>query len=103
WIQYVTFLVVLVLVLAPLVPTFVQSFLSDAIFRDSATFTPSAYARLFTEAGFGQIIWNSVQLAVMTTVIAMVVSVTLAIVMVRIRVPGGRLMGNMLLWPIYIS
>ncbi|MQA05745.1 MAG: ABC transporter permease subunit [Streptosporangiales bacterium] len=103
WIQYGTFFLVLVLVLAPLVPTLVQSFLSDAIFRDEAAFTPSAYVRMFTEAGFGQVVWNSIQLAALTTVIAIAVSVTLALVLVRVRIPGGRLMGNMLLWPIYIS
>lgn len=103
WIQYGTFLLVLLLVLAPLVPTLAQSFLSDAIFRDSAAFSASAYVRMFTEAGFGQVIWNSVLLAVMTTVISMVISVALAVIMVRIRIPGGRLMSNVLLWPIYIS
>lgn len=103
WIQYAAFLLVLLLVLAPLVPTLIQSFLDEAIFEDGPAFTPSAYVRMFTEAGFGQVIWNSVQLAVLTTIFAMVMSITLAVILIRVRIPGGRIMSNILLWPVYIS
>ncbi|MQA77275.1 MAG: ABC transporter permease subunit [Streptosporangiales bacterium] len=103
WIQYATLVVVLLLVLAPLVPTLIQSFLSEAIFADDKAFTAGNYGRMFTEADFGQVIVNSLQLAALTTVIAMVLSVALAVVLIRIRIPGGGVMSNMLLWPIYIS
>lgn len=103
WIQYAVFGVVLVLVLAPLIPTLWQSVLSGPLYDPESVFEPSNYVRLFTEAGFGTVIVNSLLLAVLTTTICLVLSLTIAIILVRIRIPGGGLMGTLLLWPIYIS
>lgn len=103
WIQYGVFLVVAVLVLAPLLPTLYQSLVDRALYEPGRLLTWQNYAHLFTQAGFGKVVLNSLYFAVLTTVFAVVLSVLLAVLLVRTRVPGGRAMGAMLLWPIYIS
>lgn len=103
WIQYGVLIVLLLLVLAPVVPTVVQSFADRPLYKAGAAFSPASYYRLFADEDFGTVIVNSLLLAALTTVISVVLAVVLSVLLVRVRVPGGRLMGGLLLWPIYIS
>ncbi|WGW11468.1 iron ABC transporter permease [Saxibacter everestensis] len=103
WIQYGVFVLTVLLVLAPLAPTVYQSLLDRALYADGKIFTPDNYVRLFTTAGFGKVVLNSLYFATLTTVIAVGLSLVLAVLVVRTRVPGGRVLGSLLLWPIYIS
>lgn len=103
WLQSFTLVVVLILFLTPVVPAVWQSFLKTPLYVDGGAFTISAYKRLFADEDFGTVIINSLELAVITTVISLVVAVVLSILTMRIRVPGGRIFHNLMLWPIYIS
>lgn len=103
WIQWVVFVVVLALVLAPLLPTLWQSLIDRALYQDGAAVTIDNYIHLFTQAGFGKVVLHSIYFAALTTVFAVVLSTLLAVVLIRTRIPGGRVMGSLLLWPIYIS
>ncbi|SDS08963.1 ABC transporter permease [Microlunatus soli] len=103
WIQYATLIVLLILVLAPVVPTVLQSFASRPLYEAKAAFDPSSYYRLFADEDFGTVIINSLLLAILTTVFSLVAGVVLAVLLIRVNIPGGRLMGGMVLWPIYIS
>lgn len=103
WIQYGIFVVAVVLVLAPLVPTIYQSLLNKPLYAAGGIFTPSNYVHLFTEGGFGKVVLNSLYFAALTTVIAVAISIILAVLVIRTKMPAGRAMGGLLLWPIYIS
>jgi iron(III) transport system permease protein len=103
WIQYGVFVAIVVLVLAPLVPTLWQSLIDRPLYASGPVLTWQNFVHLFTQAGFGKVVLNSLYFAALTTVFAVVLSVLLAVVLIRTRVPGGRVMGSMLLWPIYIS
>lgn len=103
WIQYGVFVAVVVLVLAPLVPTLYQSLIDRALYSPGPVLTWDNFVNLFTKSGFGTVVLNSLYFATLTTVIAVVFSVLLAVTLIRTRVPGGRVMGSLLLWPIYIS
>lgn len=103
WIQYGVFIVTAVLVLAPLVPTVYQSLIDRPLYEAGGVFSTENYVKLFTEEGFGGVVLNSLAFAALTTVIAVVLSVLLSVLLVRTKIPGGRVMGPLLLWPIYIS
>ena len=102
WIQYGVFVLLLVLLAIPVVPTVWQSLSSVPLYEGGA-FDPGTYVRLFTDEDFGTVIVNSLLLSVLTTVFSIVVAVALSVLLVRVRVPGGRVMGGLLMWPIYIS
>ena len=102
-IQWVTFVVVLASVVAPIVPTIAQSVLTRPLYAAQKAFTLDNYVHLFTRNNFGAVILHSLEFAVLTTIIAVVVGVVLAVLVIRVRIPGGRFVGPLLLWPLYIS
>lgn len=103
WIQYAVLGVVALLVLAPIVPTLYQSFLDRPLYEAGGVFTLDAYVRLFTEAGFGEVVLNTALFAGLTTLLAQVIAVPMAILVVRTRLPFGRLAAGGMQWPFFIS
>jgi iron(III) transport system permease protein len=103
WICWAAFVVTVVLVLMPLVPTLVQALRSNALYEENGTFTLDNFRTLFTATSFPRVIWNTVLFAALTTVVALVTAVVLAVLLVRVNIPGADAMGNILLWPIYLS
>src|SRR4051812_12966114 len=101
--QYAVVLLLAVLVLAPVVPTLYQSVIDRPLFESGGVFTLDGYVRLFTDAGFGEVIVNTVYFAGLTTVLALVIAVPMAIVVVRTQIPGGRLIAWAMQWPFFIS
>ncbi|MFG3008627.1 ABC transporter permease [Streptomyces calvus] len=102
-IHWLTFLVTAVLVLAPVVPILYQSVRNQPLYAAGGAFTLSNYTKLFSEAGFGSIILDTLLFAVLTTVFALAIAVPMAILLERTRFPAARLFGQVLRWPIYIS
>ncbi|WP_416979752.1 ABC transporter permease [Streptomyces sp. T028] len=102
-IHWMTFLVTVVLVLAPVVPILYQSVRNQPLYAAGGAFTLSNYVHLFTEAEFGTIILNTLYFALLTTVFALAIAVPMAILLQRTRFPAARLFGQVLRWPIYIS
>lgn len=103
WVQYGTALIIAILVVAPLIPIVVQSFLAGAIYEQSWIFTWSNYIRLFTEANFGMIILNTLLFASLSAVLALVIGIATAIAVTRLNIPGRALIGHIVLWPMFIS
>lgn len=104
WIQSATLVVIVLLVLSPILPTLFQSLLDRPIYDlAQGSLTWNNYVTLFTEAGFGQVVLNTFIFALLTTLIAMGIGVSLAILLVRTEIPGGRFVRTILIWPIYIS
>jgi iron(III) transport system permease protein len=103
WIQGAVFIVVVFLVVGAIFPIIYQSFIDRPLYEAGQHFTLQNYVRLFEEAGFWLVAFNSFAFAVMTTVIALVIAVISAIVIVRTRVPFRGAMDACLLLPTYIS
>ncbi|MEV0385541.1 iron ABC transporter permease [Nonomuraea sp. NPDC050643] len=103
WLQYGVLLLLAVLVLAPVVPTLYQSFLDRPLYEAGGVLGAGNYVRLFTEAGFGQVVLNTALFAGLTTVLSLLIAVPMAVVVVRTRLPGGRVFAAAMQWPFFIS
>ena len=98
-----TSVVVTLLVLAPILIIAYQSLQTAALYESSRTWTLSNYTRLFTQAEFYFAVKNSLVLAVVATLTALLVGLPAAIAFSRIDVPGRALLETTMLAPIYVS
>jgi iron(III) transport system permease protein len=103
WLQYLVLAVLAILVLAPVVPTLYQSFMDRPLYEAGGLFTASNYVHLFTDAGFGTVVLNTAMFAVLTTVLTLVIAVPMAVIVVRTKLPGGRIFAVAMQWPFFIS
>ncbi|ROS32108.1 ABC transporter permease [Amycolatopsis thermoflava] len=103
WVQYAVLALLALLVLAPVVPTLIQSVLDRPLYEAGGLFTPANYVRLFTEAGFGTVVLNTLLFAVLTTVLTLLIAVPMAVLVVRTRLPFGRGFAAAMQWPFFIS
>ncbi|MDH2416101.1 iron ABC transporter permease [Nocardioides sp. CER19] len=90
-------------VLAPVVPTLIQSIRSEPLYEDGGAFTLDGYRHLFTDAGFGRVIWNTALFATLTTLLTLLIAIPMAVVVVRTKLPGGRFFALAMQWPFFIS
>jgi len=102
-IQYGTGILALILVAAPLVPILFQSILDRPLYDELKIFTLDNFTSLFANAKFYNALTNSVLLAVATTIIALVIGVTTAILLGRTNLPFRKTLGEVVLWPMYLS
>ncbi len=103
WVHWLVLGFLALLVLAPVVPTLVQSFRDRPLYEAGGIFTAGNYGRLFTDAGFGEVIVNTALFAFGTTLLTLLIAVPMAVVVVRTRIPGGRLLAGGMQWPFFIS
>ena len=89
--------------LAPIIPTLYQSVIDRPLYEDGGLFTLDGYRSLFTDAGFGEVIVNTLLFAGLTTLLTFVIAIPMAIVVVRTRLPGGRFIALAMQWPFFIS
>ncbi len=101
--QYGVFVVLALFVLAPIVPILYQSFRDRPLYEAGGLLTPNNYVRLFTDAGFGEVILNTAIFAISTTVLTLVIAIPMAVLVVRTKLPFGRLLGLSMQWPFFIS
>lgn len=102
-IQWAVAAVTTVMVAGPLIPIIVQAFLDRPLYDGAASVTAGNLVRLFTEAGLGGIVANTLYFAVIMTIVAQGFGAVLAIVIGRTNVPGRRWMGELLVWPLFVS
>ncbi|WP_416984975.1 ABC transporter permease [Streptomyces sp. T028] len=102
-VQYAVLAILAVLVLAPIVPTLYQSIRNRPLYEAGGAFTLSGYSRLFTEAGFGEVALNTLLFATLTTLLSLAIAIPMAIVVVRTKLPGGRVVALAMQWPFFIS
>jgi iron(III) transport system permease protein len=102
-IQYGLAIVTAVLVIAPIVPVVFQSFLAEALYDPEWNLTLGNYTGLFTSPLLGELVWNSLLFSVFTTLIAQVVGAATAILVGRTDIPMRGMLGDMLLWPLFVS
>lgn len=101
--QYVVLIVVTIFVVAPILPILYQSTIDRPLYESGGIFSAENYIHLFTEAGFGQVILNTAIFAVSTTVLTLVIAVPMAVLVVRTRLPFGRVLGLSMQWPFFVS
>ncbi len=102
-VQYAVFVILAIFVVAPIVPILYQSFRDQPLYAATGLFTIGNYVHLFTNAGFGQVILNTAIFAVGTTVLTLVIAIPMAVLVVRTRLPFGRLLGLSMQWPFFVS
>lgn len=101
--QYVIAVMALVLVAGPILPLLYQSVLDRPLYDEQAQLSIRNYSDLFGSEGFGTIIYNTLVFAFISTIVSQVLGVVSAVLIGRTNVPGRRLFGSMLLWPLFIS
>ncbi|SEB68056.1 iron(III) transport system permease protein [Paramicrobacterium humi] len=101
--QYAVFIVIGLFVVAPIVPILYQSVQDRPLYRAGGLFTVDNYVHLFTDAGFGQVILNTALFAVMTTILALLIAVPMAVLVVRTKLPFGTVLAGSMQWPFFVS
>lgn len=102
-VHYAVLLGLAVFVLAPILPTLLQSIRSEPLYEEGGVFTLDGYTSLFTDAGFGQVVVNTALFAGLTTVLSLAIAIPMAVVVVRTQLPGGRFIAMAMQWPFFIS
>lgn len=102
-IQWAVAILTTIVVVGPLAPIFAQAFLDQPLYADAPAFTAANFLRLFAEEGLGLILGNTLYFAVLMTVVAQVFGAVMAIVIGRTNVPGRGWMGELLVWPLFVS
>ena len=102
-VHYAVLLGLAVFVLAPIIPTLLQSIRSEPLYEEGGVFTLDGYKSLFTDAGFGQVVVNTALFAGLTTVLTLVIAIPMAVVVIRTQLPGGRFIAMAMQWPFFIS
>ena len=102
-VQYAVFITLAIFVIAPIVPILYQSVRDRPLYDGAGLFTVNNFVTLFTDAGFGQVILNTAIFAIGTTMLTLVIAIPMAVLVVRTRLPFGRLLGLSMQWPFFIS
>ncbi len=93
----------LVLVAAPLIPILYQSFSDRPLYDGAGALSLDNYAQLFGSAEFLRVIRNTLLLGALTTIFGTIVGVVAAIIIGRTDMPARAMVGEVLIWPLYIS
>jgi iron(III) transport system permease protein len=102
-IQYGTALLTLVLVAAPLLPVLYQSVVDRPLYDSGQQLTLANFVRLANTGGFALVLWNTFVFAALTTLVAQVLGTLAAVLFGRTDMPAARVLGELFLWPIYLS
>jgi len=101
-IQYGLAGLTVILVAAPLAPILLQGF-SDKPLYDEGSLTFANFGKMASYPGFWQMALNTVLFGILATAIAQVVGTLAAILIGRTDLPLRRLLGEVFLWPLYVS
>lgn len=102
-VQYALLIVLALFVVGPIVPILFQSVRSKPLYDATGVFTVESYVKLFAEAGFGQVIVNTALFALLTTFLTLLFAIPMAVLVVRTRLPFGRVLAGSMQWPFFIS
>ncbi|MGF6174641.1 ABC transporter permease [Ensifer sp. 4252] len=92
-----------ILVIGPIAPIILQAFLDRPLYKPDAVVTAGNFVRLFTEAGMGKIVLNTLFFAVVTMVVAQLFGSVMAVIVGRTNLPGRKWIGEILIWPLFVS
>ncbi|MFK8253040.1 ABC transporter permease [Ancylobacter terrae] len=102
-IQYALALVTLLVVVGPIVPILYQAVIDRPIYDAGGLLTLGNFGRLFGHEAFAGVVYNSLVFSFFSTLISQGLGAVLAILIGRTNVPGARVFGSLVLWPIFIS
>lgn len=102
-IQALIFIVTAVLMLAPALPILLQVFVDRPLYSQGWQFTFGHLTGLFGSAKLYLVLGTTAVFAIIAVVIAQVAGVAAALLLGRTDMPGRRLMGGILMWPLYLS
>jgi iron(III) transport system permease protein len=91
------------IVVAPLAPIAYQSVLDAPLYDDDKRLTMGNFVTLFTSSRMHEVISNTVVFAVLTTVIAVLLGMTIGFLVIRTDMPGRRWLGSTFTLPLYTS
>lgn len=97
------FILLVLLVAIPIVPVVVQSFVDRPLYEVGGVFTLDAYRKLFVDAGFGQVVLNTLLFSLLSTIFALVIAVPMAVLIIKTDVPFRRIFDISMQWPFFIS
>lgn len=92
-----------VLVIGPLAPILIQAFLDRPLYAADAGATLSNFTRLVREPGMLAVFSNTLYFALLTMVVAQVFGAVMAVVIGRTNLPGRRWIGELVVWPLFVS
>lgn len=101
-IQYGLAALTVVLVAAPLAPIVLQAF-SDRPLYDDGALTLANFGKMAGYPGFWRMALNTVLFGLITTAIAQIIGTVAAILIGRTDLPLRRVLGEVFLWPLYVS
>lgn len=102
-IQYGMFVLTIILIVGPLTPLIYQAFTDKPLYDSGESFTFGNFANVFSSSTFRTATLNSLLFAIIATVISQVLGSLQAILLSRTNMPGRRLIGTVVLWPLFIS
>lgn len=101
--QYGTAIVLALLIGLPIVALLYQSLLNKPFYEEGAQFTFANYTALALDDGVRQVLLNTLIFGVSSTLIALVIGIVLGLVIQRFDIPFAKLLGELQIWPLYIS
>ncbi|WP_299428014.1 iron ABC transporter permease [uncultured Shimia sp.] len=101
--QWFIFLITAALMLAPALPILLQVFIDRPLYAEGWEFTFANLVELVSSEEIGRIAVTTGVFALFTVIIAEVVGIGAALLIGRTDMPGRKLMGDVLMWPLYLS
>lgn len=101
-VQYGLALLTVTLVAAPLIPIVLQAFTLGPLY-DRGPLTVQNFSDMVSARDFWRMVWNTLAFAALATVISQLIGASAAIILGRSDMPGRRLIGEIFLWPLYVS
>lgn len=102
-IQTGVFAVTVLLVIGPLLPVLYQSLVDRPLYADGQSLTLANCTNIAADPDFLEVVANSLVFAALSTVIAQVIGVVLAVLIGRTDMPGRRVVSSVVLWPLFLS
>ena len=100
--QWLTWVVVVGLVLGPFVPLLYASIRDRPLYEGGGAFTLGAYRDLFADPKFWHAALHTLEYAALTTVLSVVAGAAVAILVARTDLPGRRYFGRLTLLPLLL-
>jgi len=101
--QWLIFMVTAALMLAPALPILVQVFVDRPLYTDGWQFTFSNITDILQSERIGRIALTTGAFALFSVIIAEVLGIGAALLIGRTDLPGRQIMGDVLMWPLYLS
>jgi iron(III) transport system permease protein len=102
-VQWGIFIITAILVIFPAWPILYQSVMNKPLYDASRSFTLDNFTRVLSNGEFWGVLGGTVVYALATTILAVVIGATLAVLLTRTDMPGRRWLATLIVVPFYIS